>query len=103
MRMLLKAEWDIEAGNKVMQSGKLPGYIKSILGEMKPEAAYFVALNGKRCALIFFDLKDPSHLPAVAEPWFMLFNAAITVCPAMTPEDLAKAGPGIEKALKKYA
>ena len=47
-------------------------------------------------------MDDPSQLPAVGEPWFLAFNASIEVVPAMTGEDLAKAGPAIEAAVKKY-
>jgi hypothetical protein len=38
----------------------------------------------------------------VAEPWFLAFNAHIEFQPAMNLEDLKKAGPGIEKAVKNY-
>ena len=46
--------------------------------------------------------KDPSQIPAVAEPWFLAFNASVEIHPVMTPADLAKAGPAIEQAVKKY-
>jgi hypothetical protein len=49
------------------------------------------------------DPKDPSQLPIVAEPFFLAFNASVEVFPAMTLEDLMKAGPHIESAIKKYA
>jgi hypothetical protein len=39
----------------------------------------------------------------VAEPFFLAFNASVEVFPAMTLEDLMKAGPHIESAIKKYA
>jgi hypothetical protein len=51
---------------------------------------------------IVFDLKDPSQIPAVAEPWFLAFNAQVSFRPAMSPQDLAAAGPGIEAAVKGY-
>jgi len=38
----------------------------------------------------------------VAEPWFLAFNAQVEFHPAMNLEDLKKATPGIEKAVKKY-
>jgi hypothetical protein len=37
-----------------------------------------------------------------AEPWFLAFNAGIEIHPVMLPDDLAKAGDAIEKAVKKY-
>ena len=77
----------------------LPKTIDSILNELKPEAAYFAEENGKRTGFIFFDLKDTSQIPAVAEPWFLV-NAQVEFHPAMNLEDLKKATPGIEKAVK---
>jgi hypothetical protein len=35
--------------------------MESILSKLKPEAAYFAPLEGKRGGMIFFDLADPSH------------------------------------------
>jgi len=34
--------------------------------KLKPEAAYFVAEHGLRSAMIFFDTKDASEIPAIA-------------------------------------
>ena len=82
--------------------GSLPKTIESILADLKPEAAYFAEDTGKRTGFIFFDLKDPSQIPAVAEPWFLAFNANVELRPAMNLEDLKNAGGGIEKAVKKY-
>ncbi len=102
MRFLVKASWDIEAGNKLARDGTLGATVQSILGDLKPEAAYFLAENGERTAYIFVDLQDASQIPAVAEPWFLACDASIEIVPVMTPEDLAKAGPAIEQAVKKY-
>ena len=76
--------------------------IERILKEIKPEAAYFAEDNGQRTGYIFFDMQESSQLPAIAEPFFLAFNAQLTVRPAMTLQDLAKAGPSIEKAVKQY-
>jgi hypothetical protein len=102
MRMLLKATMPVESGNAAARSGALGTKIQQILAELKPEAAYFSEDGGQRTAYIFFDMKDSSQLPAIAEPWFLAFNASITVRPAMTPQDLADAAPGIKNAVKKY-
>jgi hypothetical protein len=92
----------VDTGNQAIRSGKLPETIQAILDEQKPESAYFIAEGGKRTAMLFLDIQDVSQLPALAEPWFLAFNAAVEVTPAMTVADLAKAGPGIEKAVRKY-
>jgi hypothetical protein len=89
-------------GNATISDGSLSKTIESILADLKPEAAYFAGDNGKRTGFIFFDLKDASQIPAVAEPWFLAFDAHVELLPAMNLEDLKKATPGIENAVKNY-
>jgi len=103
MRMMLKVNMSTEAANELARQGKLGSTIQSILAELKPEAAYFAADNGERTAYIFFDLADSSGIPAAAEPWFHALNARLTFQPVMNSEDLGRATPGIEAAVRKYA
>ena len=100
MRFLVKVSIPVESGNAAAREGFKA--IPEILAEQKPEAAYFLSEDGKRTALLFLDMDDTSQLPAIAEPWFLPFNASIEATPAMVAADLDKAGPAIEQAVKKY-
>jgi len=103
MRFLLKVNIPVEAGNTAAKAGKLGSTIQSILADLKPEAVYFTDNDGQRAGFIFLDMKDASQIPAIAEPWFLAFNASIEIHPVMIPDDLARAGAAIENAAKKYA
>jgi hypothetical protein len=102
MRMMMRVSIPVETGNDAVANGTLGTTIQQILAGMKPEAAYFAEDNGERTGYIFFDMQDSSELPAVAEPWFLAFDANLTVKPAMTPDDLAKAMPGMQRAVEAY-
>ena len=99
MRVLLRLTFPVEAGNKAVKDGSLPKIMETMLGELKPEAAYFLADHGKRTAYLFIDLKDPSQIPVVAEPFFMGLNADVEFIPAMNADELRA---GLEKASKKF-
>lgn len=103
MRILLKVTIPIEEGNAAIANGSLGSTITSILSEQKPEAAYFAEDNGARTAFLVVNLTDSSQIPVFAEPWFLAFNARIEFHPAMNVDDLKKAMPGIENAVRNYA
>jgi hypothetical protein len=103
MRFLLKVNIPVETGNAAAKAGKLSSTIQSILADLKPEAVYFTDDRGQRTGFLFLDMQDASQIPAIAEPWFLAFNASIEIHPVMVPDDLSKATTAIEKAVKKYA
>ena len=100
MRFLFKISMPVEAGNADAKNGF--SAIRSILAQQKPEAVFFASEGGKRAAYLFIHMDDLSQLPAIAEPWFLALNASIDVAPVMTPEDLMKAAPAVEQAVKAY-
>jgi hypothetical protein len=99
---MLKASIATEGGNRAVLNGTLSATIKSILEDMKPEAAYFTAVEGKRTGIFIVNVNDASEIPGLAEPLFLAFDAEVEFSPVMLPQDLANGGAGIERAVKKY-
>jgi|HubBroStandDraft_6_1064221.scaffolds.fasta_scaffold97279_2 hypothetical protein len=102
MRMIMTVSIPVEAGNAAVRNGILGSTIQRILADLKPEAAYFAEDDGMRTGFIFFDMKDSSQLPALAEPWFLAFNARLSVRPAMNAQDLTAGMPGMTRAVENF-
>ncbi len=100
MRMLVDIQLPIEPFNIRVKEGTAAKIMQEILRDLKPEAAYFSSRDGKRGGTIVVDVADASNIPAIAEPFFLHFNASVSFHPCMTPEDLANAG--LEELGKKY-
>jgi hypothetical protein len=101
MRVLLNVKIPHEQFNAAAKAGTVGAKLKRILEAIKPEAAYFTEHNGQRGAVIVVDLPDASRIPALAEPWFLTFQADVEFRIAMTPADLEKAG--LDKLGKEWA
>jgi len=98
--MMMTVSLNTEATNVGIRNGKLAATIQKMLAELKPEACYFTADNdGRRSGIVVFDMKDSSQMVAVAEPWFLGFNAEVTFRPVMNPQDLAAAD--LDRAAKE--
>jgi len=100
MRMLMHVEFPPEPFNAAVRDGSVGPKIQKILEAIKPEAVYFSEHNGRRGGTFVVNLNSPSDVPALAEPWFLTFNAEVEFRIAMTPEDLAHAG--LDVLGKKY-
>jgi hypothetical protein len=90
MRTLLKVTMDVTASNKAIMDGSLPKILQATMERIKPESSYFTAIDGCRSCLIVFDLKDPSEIPVIAEPFFLNLNAKVDFSPVMNADDLKK-------------
>ena len=66
------------------------------MARLKAEAAYFVAEDGVRTAMIFFDLRDSSDTPSIVEPLFMGIDAEVELLPVMNAADLRE---GLKNAM----
>ncbi len=90
MRMLLKISMAVEQGNEAAKSGALQRTIQATIEALKPEAAYFYPEDGKRTAVMVFDMKGSWQLPATVEPLFQALGAGVYVTPVMNGEDLQR-------------
>lgn len=100
MRFVMQVSIPPDKFNEAVRDGSAGEKTRRILEELKPEAAYFTAVGGKRGGYLIVDLKNTSEIPKYAEPWFLYFDATVEFHPAMTPEDLQKSG--LDKIGKKW-
>jgi len=91
MRTMLR--WTVPAarGNEAVKDGSIAKTIESLMAQLKPEAAYFMAWEGQRSGMMVFDMKEPSQIPIIAEQLFMGLDAAVEFIPVMNADDLKKA------------
>jgi hypothetical protein len=101
MRILLNVKIPHQQFNAAVKDGTAGEKLDKILEAIKPEAVYFTEQNGHRGAVLIVDLPDPSRIPALAEPWFLTFNADVEFRVVMTPEDLKRAG--LDELGKKWS
>ena len=100
MRMFMKVQIPTSAGNDAIKDGSLPKVMGATLEALDAEAAYFIAEDGMRTALVFFEMADASGIPPAAEPFFQELGANITLVPAMNVEEMRA---GVEKAMAAAA
>jgi hypothetical protein len=98
MRMMLRFTLPVEKGNAAINDGSLGRTMESVLSKLKPEAAYFAPLDGKRAGMIFFDMAEPSQIIEAVEPFFLSLNATTELVPVMNADDLRK---GLAKVAAK--
>jgi hypothetical protein len=80
--------------NAAVKDGTVGSKLNRILETTRPEAVYFTEHNGQRGAVLVVNMADSSSIPALAEPWFLTFQADVEFRIAMTPGDLKKSGLG---------
>ena len=100
MRMMIITKNPVGKFNAGVKDGSSGRKLVEILEELKPEAAYFTELEGKRSCVMIADLKDASEIPKYAEPFFLNFDCEVEFHPVMSPEDLGRAG--LEELGKKW-
>lgn len=90
MRTMLRWTSPAGPGNASIKNGTLGNILESLMKQLKPEAAYFMAQDGMRGGMMVFDMKDPSEIPVIAEPLFLALEASVEFVPVMNADDLRK-------------
>jgi hypothetical protein len=94
MLVMLKFSLPVEKGNQAFKDGSLAKTVDLLMSRLKPEAAYFAPMGGKRGGMIFCELAEASQIIELGEPLFLGLNAEVEIVPVMRPADLRK---GFEK------
>jgi hypothetical protein len=88
MRVLIRFSIPAAAGNRAIADGRLEPLISRLAETLRPEASYFLTLEGKRTGLFVCELADSSLIPTVAEPLFAGLEANVDFTPVMTAAEL---------------
>ncbi|MEV7180335.1 hypothetical protein [Kitasatospora sp. NPDC093679] len=88
MRMLVQASIDTERSNAVVAAGKMPESVEQMLNILKPEAAYFYPLHGRRGFTMVVDVADEAALIPLVEPLWTEMGADVEVVPCLTAQEL---------------
>ena len=90
MRFLIRAKIPTEAGNKMVQDPNFLKKLEEYMDKVKPEASYFLPIDGHRAAAFIVNLQSNDQVPATVEPLFQWMGANVEVTPVMNFEDLKK-------------
>ena len=90
MRMMLRWTVPAEKGNQAVMDGSIGQTFESLIQQLEPEAAYFLAEDGKRAGMLFFDMTDPAQIPQIAEQLFQSLDAEVEFVPVMNADDLRR-------------
>ena len=102
MRFFLKATMPVKAGNALLRDPEMGSKMESLMGDLKPEAAYFCIEGGQRTAYFVVNMENAEEMPRLAEPLWLSWEADVELIPIMTGEDLEKGLAVMPEILQKY-
>lgn len=102
MRIMVRFRFPAEAGNELIESGKVAKVMELLAKDLKPEAAYFYPDLGERGGFFIIDMQESSQVAGVAERFFFGLGAEVELTPVMNTEDLQKGLSGIEAIIENY-
>jgi hypothetical protein len=102
MRVMVKFSFSVDAGNAAIRTGKLEKVFQQLIEDLKPEAAYFHAVDGDRGGFFIVNMQESSQIAEIAERLFFGVNAKIELVPVMTADDLRKGLSGVQATIQRY-
>jgi hypothetical protein len=90
MRFLIRTRIPTEPGNKMVQDPDFLKKLEDYINKVKPEASYFMPIEGQRSAAFIVNAERNDQLPAMIEPLFEWMGANVDVIPVMDFDDLKK-------------
>ena len=90
MRFLIRTRIPTESGNKMVQDPNFMKNLEEYMNKVKPEAAYFMPIEGHRSAAFIVNMESNDEVPAVVEPLFQWMGANVDVIPVMNFDELKK-------------
>jgi hypothetical protein len=88
MRFLIRARIPTEPGNRTIQDPNFLTRLEEYMNKVKPEAAYFMPIDGQRSCAFIVNAESNDQVPAMAEPLWQWMGANVDVIPVMNFEDL---------------
>ena len=102
MRMMIKFSFPVDAGNAAIRTGKVEKVFQQLIEDLKPEAAYFHAVDGNRGGFFVVNMQESSQIAEIAERLFFGVSAKIELVPVMTADDLRKGLSGVQATIQRY-
>ena len=90
MRFLIRARTPTDSGNKMIQDPDFLKKLEEYINKVKPEAAYFMPIDGQRAGAFIVNVERNDQLPSMVEPLFQWWGANVDVIPVMNFDDLKK-------------
>jgi hypothetical protein len=90
MRIMLKAQPDIELGNQAVQDGSINQVVQQVSEIVNPEAFYVGPIEGRRTIFLVFEIDDSSKIVSITEPFFTKLNAKVELFPVMNRDEMMK-------------
>jgi hypothetical protein len=88
MRFLIRTRIPTEDGNKMVQDPNFLKNLEEYMNKVKPEAAYFMPIDGHRSAAFIVNIQSNDQVPAIVEPLFQWMGANVDVIPVMNFDEL---------------